>query len=250
MMRESEVDAAGVDIECFTKIFHGHGGTFDVPAGTARTDFCFPKVFAGLWRFPKSKVARAFLFVSVVVHTRAGLNTGQIDFGKISIPGKFRDAVVDRTFAVVRERFLLQAFDELHHFRNVVGSANPVFRRLNIQRLAIFEERICEFVRVFTDADFCRGSIGDDAVVHVGQIHDVGHLETAQLQKAAENVLKDERTEISDVRVVVNRGPAGIHFDFARGLRDEGLGLATERVVHSNFVHKTFVRSASNQTSG
>jgi len=78
----------------------------------------------------------------------------------------------------------------------------------------------------------------------------VGHLETAEFQEAATNVLKNKRTKISDVRVIVDRGAASIHFHFARSLRDEGFGLAGERVMEPNFVHAPFVRFASNQTSG
>src|SRR4029077_14824868 len=80
VMRKREVDSAGVDIERFSKIFHGHGGTFDVPAGAARADLRFPEVLARLWRLPESKVAGAFFFVAVVVNARTGLNTGQINF--------------------------------------------------------------------------------------------------------------------------------------------------------------------------
>src|SRR5256885_7821838 len=156
-MREGEVDAAGMNVQRFAEIFHGHCRTFDVPTGTARADLRFPEMLAGLWRLPESKVARTFFFVTVVVDPRTSLNTGQIDFGKFSIFRKSRDAVVDRTFAVVGERFLLQALDELHHFRNVVGSADPVFGRLNAKRRAIIKKGLHEFFRILSNAYPCGG---------------------------------------------------------------------------------------------
>src|SRR2546430_7524234 len=169
-MREGEVDAAGMNVQRFAEIFHGHCRTFDVPTGTARADLRFPEMFAGLWRLPESKVARAFFFVTVVVDPRTGLNTGQIDFGKLSVSGKFRDAVVDRTFAVVSERFLLQALDELHHFRNVVGSANPVFGRLNAKRRAIVDKGSHEFFLVLANTYFSGRGVGDISYNNVSDV--------------------------------------------------------------------------------
>ena len=41
--------------------------------------------------------------------------------------------------------------------------------------------------------------------------------------------------------VVVDRGAAGVHGDFAGFLGDEGLGLVGERVVEADFVHEVAV---------
>ena len=48
--------------------------------------------------------------------------------------------------------------------------------------------------------------------------------------------MKDEGAVVADVGVVVDGGAAGVHGDFARFLRDEGLGLVGERVVEMDFV--------------
>lgn len=47
--------------------------------------------------------------------------------------------------------------------------------------------------------------------------------------------MKDEGAVVADVGVVVDGGAAGVHGDFARFLRDEGLGLVGERVVEADF---------------
>ncbi len=38
VMREYEIDAAGVDVERLAQILHGHHGTLDVPAGAAQAE--------------------------------------------------------------------------------------------------------------------------------------------------------------------------------------------------------------------
>ena len=101
--------------------------------------------------------------------------------------------------------------------------------------LAIGEESLDVFFRVLANADAGGGRIGDDAVVHVGQIHDVGQLEAAQLQEAAQNILEDEGAEIADVRVVVDRGAAGVHVHFAGLQRDERFNFSGEGVVDAGF---------------
>src|SRR5712691_3412154 len=79
MVRESEVDAAGVNIERFAQIFHGHGGALDVPAGAAAADGRVPEMLAGLGSFPEREIAGAFFFVAVVVDAGAGLNAADVD---------------------------------------------------------------------------------------------------------------------------------------------------------------------------
>src|SRR5438132_66237 len=53
-----------------------------------------------------------------------------------------------------------------------------------------------------------------------------------------QDILKDERPIVADVRVVVDRRPAGIHAHFARFLGHELLDLAGQRVVQLNLSHK------------
>ena len=94
-----------------------------------------------------------------------------------------------------------------------------------------------EFLGVLADADAGRGGVGDDAVVHVGEVHDVVELEAAEFQEAAQDVLEHEGAVVADVREVVDRGTAGVDADFASALRDERLGLTTESVVEADFGH-------------
>ena len=52
-------------------------------------------------------------------------------------------------------------------------------------------------------------------IIHIGNIHHVFDLVTLKFKKPAEQILKHKRPEISDVGVIVHRGPTGIHLDFA-----------------------------------
>src|SRR5215472_5914641 len=173
VMRKGEVYAAGVNVERFTEIFHGHGGALYVPARTAGADGGFPEMLARFRRFPKRKVPRTFFLVAVIVDARAGLNAGEIDFGEFSVVRKPGDAIVDRTFARIRESFLLKPLDELNHVLDVVGGANPVFGGFDAERFAIVEESLRKFFGVVANVFSCRGGVGDNAVVHVREIDDV-----------------------------------------------------------------------------
>ena len=55
------------------------------------------------------------------------------------------------------------------------------------------------------------GSVADDLVVYVGNVHHVADRSSGQPQEAAENVDLQKCTEVADVAVVVDRGPAGVH---------------------------------------
>ena len=71
--------------------------------------------------------------------------------------------------------------------------------------------------------DAGRGGLGDDAVVHVGEVHHLDDLEAARAQEAAQDVLEDEGAEIADVGEVVDRGTAGVDAHLARVQRHKGL---------------------------
>src|SRR5215831_16001920 len=74
VMRKREINPPRVNVQRFAEIFHGHGGAFDMPTGTAGADSCLPEVLTRLRGLPESKIARTFLFVAVVVHPSADLN--------------------------------------------------------------------------------------------------------------------------------------------------------------------------------
>ncbi len=108
-----------------------------MPAWPPRPNLRLPKMLAGFRCFPQGKVPRTFFFIAVVVHACASLNPRQINLRKFPVVGKSRNPVINRTFAAVGERLLLQPFDQLHHVRNMIRCANPKFRRFHAYRFAI-----------------------------------------------------------------------------------------------------------------
>ena len=66
-------------------------------------------------------------------------------------------------------------------------------------------------------------------------------LEPAELEEAAQQVLKNKRAVVADVRVVVDRRAAGVHAHFARFLWDEGFGLSGQSIVQLDFGHRRSV---------
>src|SRR5271156_161839 len=100
-MRESEVNASGVNVESFAEIFHSHGGTFDVPPGAPWADACLPEMLAGFGGFPEREIAGVVFFVAIIIDASAGFHSAEIDLGEFAVLWKFGDAVIDGTFAWV-----------------------------------------------------------------------------------------------------------------------------------------------------
>src|SRR5579872_530025 len=95
VMGESEVHAAGMNVDGFSQILHSHGRALNVPARAAGTDARFPEKLAWFGRFPQSEIARIGLVVAIHIHPRPGHNTCRIHMAELSVIGKLRDAEVD-----------------------------------------------------------------------------------------------------------------------------------------------------------
>ena len=84
------------------------------------------------------------------------------------------------------------------------------------ERGNVLEEGLNIFFGVFADAHACGGGVLDDAVVHVGNVHDLQHAIALGMQEAPQDVLKNEGAEIADVREGVDRRAAGVDAHLAR----------------------------------
>jgi hypothetical protein len=65
VMREDQVDAAGVDVERRPEVGHAHRRAFDVPARPARSDRRCPSSARRAWALPEGEVADVVLAVLV-----------------------------------------------------------------------------------------------------------------------------------------------------------------------------------------
>src|SRR5260370_24242990 len=106
VMRKCQVDSTGVNIQGLSEILHGHCGALNVPARSAGSDRSLPEVLSRFRGFPQREIPRALLFVAVVVDAYSSLYASQIHLLDLSISWEFRDALINRTFARIRDRIL------------------------------------------------------------------------------------------------------------------------------------------------
>ena len=112
---------------------------------------------------------------------------------------------------------------------------------LDAERFAIVEESLRELLGVLADVSSGCGGVGNDAVVHIGQIYDVFELEAAQLEEATQNVLEDKSAVIADVGVVIDGRAATVHAHLAGFLRNEGFDFSRQSIVELDFGHRRSV---------
>ena len=72
--------------------------------------------------------------------------------------------------------------------------------------------------------------VADDPIVNVGDVHHPRHPVARPAQVAADQVAREERAEVADVRRAVDGRPAGVHAHMAGLERREFLELAAEGV--------------------
>src|ERR1700757_4456428 len=96
--------------------------------------------------------------------------------------------------------------------RDIFGSANDL-RLLNVQSGGVFKKGFPILRRVLLNRDSGLGGVANNLVIDVRNVHYVMKFVAALAQVTAQDVHGDEGAKISDVSVVVNRGPARIHPD-------------------------------------
>src|SRR6266705_1013560 len=114
MMREDEIDAAGVNVKRFAEIFHGHRRALDVPARTTAANLSVPRRLIGTARlFPECEVARVLLLVAISVNPFTATHdvAGKVNLRKLAVFRKRADAIVDRAVRTVGVIVLQKSFD-------------------------------------------------------------------------------------------------------------------------------------------
>ena len=108
-------------------------------------------------------------------------------------------------------------------------------RALDIQRRRVFQKRLLIFRRVLLHRHAIPGRVADDLVIDIRNIHHVADVIPTLPQEPIEQVHRNERAKISDVSVVVNRRPTGIHPDL----------VALQRLKFSDFCGECVVKTQS-----
>ena len=213
VMRKDQVDAAGMDVQSFAKIFHGHHGAFDVPAGTAGADLAIPEWLVVLGRLPQHKIAGVGFVVLVTVHSGAGADAAEIVVRKLAVLRELRNPVIYRAVASIGVSALLELLDGVDHFLDVFSGLHHAFRPFQAQRRAVFEKSFGVLLGVFRKRFVLGRGVANDLVFHVGDVHDVVKLIAARPQPTAQDILESERAKVSDMYEVIDRWAARIHAD-------------------------------------
>ena len=221
MVGKLQVLPAAVDVDGLAQVAVGHGGAFDVPAGTAGPPGGIPSGFAGLSGLPQGEVQGIFLHFS---HgdTGAGLEILDGLMGELAVALEFQGAIVH---IAIFHRIGVALVDEgLHHVDDLLH----IFRGLGVdgggtdaQTLCIGEVLLDVLFRHFLGGDALLVGTLDNLVVYVGEVLHERHLVAAVLQIAAQHVEHDDRARVADVDVVIHRRAAGVHTHFARLDRHE-----------------------------
>ncbi len=189
---------------------------------------------AGSAAFQSAKSRRVLLGVLVRADPLAGPGPQlpPVEPGEPAVAGEPGDAEVHRAvLRLVGDPPVQQPLDQLDHRGDVLGGPRLGVRRPDPEPVAVFLERASERVHMLPERHALGRRRRDGAVVDVRQVHDVEDLEPARLEPAAQEVLEQEGPEVSDVGVVVDRGPAGVQRRPPRVKGHERLDLAGEGVV-------------------
>ena len=233
MVREDQVDAAGMNVDGFAEVFQGHHGALDVPAGTAGAERRIPGNFALLGCLPEREIAGVRLFVLIHIDARTGDIAAEVAVRELAVAGEGGNPEVSGTFARVSVVAGGQPLDGIDHVADVLGGGSDLLGALQAQRRTVVQEGLGVDRGVFVEAFMLGGGVADDFIVHVGDVHDVVKPESAGAEPPAQDIEESERPEIADVGVGVDGGAAGVHADGVVPLGRKGLDLLRECVVEA-----------------
>ena len=169
-------------------------------------------MFAGFGCFPEGEVAGGVFLVLVQIDARAVFNAAQVLLAQLAVFGERCEPEIPRAvFSLVGCAGFGEFLDQSDHARDVFGGAGDDLGALDAKGVEVFKKSLFEAGGVIVDGNAGGGGVADDFVVNVGNVHDVADGDAEQLEGAAQDVNLEERAEVADVAVVVDRRAAGIH---------------------------------------
>ena len=124
-----------------------------------------------------------------------------------------------------------EALDEVDLVGDVAGGARLVGGGLHAEGLVRLREFALEAVGPGPPVPAGFGGLGEDLVVDVGDVADVGDLVAAAAQPADQRVEGHGGAQVADVRGALHGGAAQVDADLAGGDRVEGLDAGALGVV-------------------
>ncbi len=136
---------------------------------------------------------------------------------------------------------LLQSLDKGNHILDVVCSLTYHLRSFNVQRLLVGKECISvelsyiPYTLSCLTASFSKLVLSiisvSCKVTHIGDVHYMLHTISCFLKSLVKDIFKDECSEVSDMRIVVDCRSATVHTDLSFFNRYEILHLAVHCVI-------------------
>ncbi len=219
----NQVDGPAVDVEALAEVLHRHGAALDVPARIAAAPGRVPEhglVGELRLREPQGEVGRVPLAL-VHHHARARPQVLLVQLREGAIARELRDVEVEVAPRTVGEALLLEPPDQVDHVGDVIGGPAQDRGGLAAQRGEVAQERLGVELGDLPDRAARSRERSHHLVLavvrvarevaDVGDVHHVAHLVTGVLQGPAQDVLEDERAQVADVGVVVDRETAGVH---------------------------------------
>ena len=196
VVRELEIETAGVQIEVVAEQVERHHHALGVPPGPPWPPRRRPFGLAGLGLLPEGEVERRPLLLRHL-HPCARPQVVERLLGEQAVAVDRLDGEVD---AVGRLVGVAAAHELLHG--GGPAHAEPVHR--------VVPRRLVLRGHLGRAATLLRGP-PDDLVVDVGDVGDVAHLEARPLEIAPQHVVHEGGVAVADVRDVVDRQPADVH---------------------------------------
>src|SRR3989338_1015417 len=241
-----EIDPAGVDVYCFSKVFHRHSRTFNMPAGASFAESGLPTHIAVIRcvEFPKREILRLLFIVFVVSHARfRALGFCQLCEGAIALC--LGNTKIDAIIRSVGNILCKERLNECDHFRNMLSSPRGYSRAEDIHFLYVAEKDLLVF-----SCEFIQGNTGclapaDTFFINIGDVHYLLNIEAKCGKYSTEYVGKNKSPDVSDMDVVVDRRAAVIHCHLRRVKGGERLNLPRERIVEPESHTMQYIVSSS-----
>ena len=240
VMREDQIAAATMEVECIAQIVGGHGRAFDVPARASLAPRAFPEWFAGLCRFPKCKVSRISLFI-IDFDAGAGQHIFDLASGKLAVVFECRNVIVNIAAKDIGMPLLDQCLHHIDDVLHVIGHSRIHIGTTDMELIHDFKVRINVTIGDrFPVAAFRIGFI-DDLIIDIREILYKGHFITDEFQIATDDIPSNSRTGIADMRMVVGSDSADVDLRFSFFDRMEYFFFFCQCVIYLDLFHKSLL---------
>jgi len=239
------VDPAGVNVEGEAQHLAAHHRTFKMPTGRTLAPRAVPFHLARLYGrslAPDREVGGVALALDALDPALSVLGHGAGQAPVIGHGGHIEiEPAVELVAMLVRD-----ASRKFDHLRDVIGRHRPLRWLADIQRLHVrpigllvmfgdVPDRLRLLRRHLFHLVLARvGIVGQ--VAHVRDVDDVGECIPLPAQRPPQHIGEHIGAHIADMRVVIDRRPAGIDARLTGVDGGEGFELAGERVEQAQFV--------------